>query len=95
VLVSLGAMTDETLTTALNAQVMVRDSKIDREQAIRGLHASFQRRQELEITLAENGFYRGPLKTSVRLGEMLVLAQLVPSVEIMNALETGLMHLNH
>ena len=93
VLVSLGSITDETLTTALNAQVLVRDSKIDREQAIRGLNAAFIRRQDLEITLAENGFYRGPLKHSVRLGEMLVLAQVVPAVEIMNALELGLMHL--
>ncbi|CAN5558236.1 hypothetical protein BH10CYA1_BH10CYA1_25800 [soil metagenome] len=93
VLVSLGAITDETLTTALNAQVLVRDRKIDREQAIRGLNAAFMRRQDLEIALAENGFYRGPLKNSVRLGEMLVLAQLVPAVEIMNALELGLMHL--
>lgn len=93
VLVSLGSITDETLTTALNAQVMVRDSKIDREQAIRGLNAAFIRRQDLEITLAENGFYRGPLKNSIRLGEMLVLAEIVPAVEIMNALELGLMHL--
>ncbi|MBS1956289.1 MAG: hypothetical protein JST89_19035 [Cyanobacteria bacterium SZAS-4] len=93
VLVSLGSITDETLTTALNAQVMVRDRKIDREQAIRGLNAAFIRRQDLEIALAENGFYRGPLKNSVRLGELLVLAQVVPAVEIMNALELGLMHL--
>lgn len=93
VLVSLGALTDETLTTALNAQVMVRDSKIDREQAIRGLNAAFLRRHDLELALAENGFYRGPLKNSVRLGEMFVLANLVPAVEIMNALELGLMHL--
>lgn len=90
VLVSLGALTDETLTTALNAQVMVRDGKISREQAITGLHAAFSRRQELEIALAESGFYRGPLKHSVRLGEILVMANLVPAVEIMNALEVGL-----
>ncbi len=93
VLVSLGAITDETLTTALNAQVMVRDKKIDREQGIRGLNASHQRRLDLEVALAEKGFYRGPLKPSVRLGELLVLAQLIPAIEIMNALELGLVRL--
>ncbi|MBS2003184.1 MAG: hypothetical protein U0103_26100 [Candidatus Obscuribacterales bacterium] len=93
VLVSLGALTDETLATALNAQVMVRDGKIDRDQAIRGLNAAYSRRQDLEVALAESGFYRGPLKTSVRLGEMLVMAKLVSAVDIMNALEVGLMEL--
>jgi hypothetical protein len=93
VLVSLGAITDETLTTALNTQVMVRDKKIDREQGIRGLNAAHQRRLALEVALAEKGFYRGPLNQTMRLGELLVMAQLVPAIEVMIALELGLVHL--
>lgn len=90
VLVSLGDISDETLTTALNTQVLVRDKKITREQGINGLKAAFHRRLPLELALAEKGFYRGPIKPSIRLGELLVLAELVPPIEIMNALEIGL-----
>ncbi|HEY9678472.1 MAG TPA: hypothetical protein V6C76_10715 [Drouetiella sp.] len=90
VLVSLKAITDETLTTALNAQVMVRDNEVDREQAIQGLRGAHQKQLELEIALAEGGVYRNPNRPTIKLGELLERAELVSAENIMNALENGL-----
>lgn len=90
VLVSLGYISDETLATALNTQILVRDGKISRDQGLAGLKAAHQRRLPIELTLVEKGFYRGPAKAGMRLGELLVLAGLTSQTDIMNALEIAL-----
>jgi protein-disulfide isomerase-like protein with CxxC motif len=90
VLVALGTTSDETLSIALNTQVLIRDKKITREQGVAGLKSAYQRRQPLELTLMEKGFFRGPNKPSIRLGELFVLAGLLDSVAVMSSLEIAL-----
>ena len=91
VLVLTQALNDELLSAALTAQVLVRDGKISRDQAIQGLKSVKRRRVTIEVSLMDHGFYRPPVRQSVKLGELLVLSGLVNEGDLMNALELGLM----
>ncbi|MBS2001334.1 MAG: hypothetical protein U0103_26255 [Candidatus Obscuribacterales bacterium] len=91
VLVLTQALNDEMLSAALTAQVLVRDGKISRDQAIQGLKSAKRRRVTLEVSLMDHGFYRPPVRQSVKLGELLVLSGLVNEGDLMNALELGLL----
>ncbi|HEY9733434.1 MAG TPA: hypothetical protein V6C89_16060 [Drouetiella sp.] len=90
VLVLTQALNDEMLSAALTAQVLVRDGKISRDQAIQGLKSAKRRRVTIEVSLMDHGFYRPPVRQSVKLGELLVLSGLVNEGDLMNALELGL-----
>lgn len=90
VLVHTSHLHETLLHAALNAQVMVRDGKITREQAVQGLKSAHRRQISLETSLAEQGLYKQPSKATIRLGEMLVLAGLVNEIDVLNALEVGL-----
>ncbi len=90
VLVLTQAMSDEMLSAALTAQVLVRDGKIAKDQAIQGLKSARRRRVTIEVSLMDHGFYRPPQRQSVKLGELLVLSGLVNEGDLMNALELGL-----
>jgi hypothetical protein len=85
-LVSLGLLSDEILTTALNAQTLIRSQKLPRAQAISGLRAANERRKPLEAALTEQGFYRGPHRPSIRLGELLVRSGLISKDELDDAI---------
>jgi hypothetical protein len=69
---------------------MVRDRKIGRDHAIQGLKSAKRRRVSLEESLMEHGFYRPPVRQTVKLGELLVLSGLIEDADLMNALELGL-----
>ena len=89
VLVVTGYLTEEMLTNALNAQVLVRDRKITREQANQGLRAALERQISLEQSLEETqGQFLG--QTTVRLGELLMGANLIDEANLMSAVEIGL-----
>ena len=68
VLVSMGHISEQLLTAALNAQILVRDQKISREQAIQGLKSSMERQISIEESLVEHGLNM-PSAESIRLGE--------------------------
>lgn len=89
VLVSMGSMSEQLLSAALNAQILIRDSKIAREQAIAGLKACRERQITIEQSLTESGLQL-PTLESVRLGELLVMANLLDQDKLMNAVELGL-----
>lgn len=90
VLVLTQAVSDEMLSAALTAQVLVRDAKISKEHAIQGLKSAKRRRVTIEVSLMEHGFYRPPIRQSVKLGELLTLSGIVDESDLMNALELGL-----
>ncbi|HEY9676730.1 MAG TPA: hypothetical protein V6C76_01920 [Drouetiella sp.] len=90
VLVLIQALNDELLSASLTAQVLVRDGKISRDQAIQGLKSAKKRHVTIEVSLMDHGFYRPPVRQSVKLGELLVLSGLVHDSDLMNALEMGL-----
>jgi hypothetical protein len=89
-LVSLGILSDELLATALNAQILIRAGRVNRSQAISGLKACYERLAPFETTLSDQGFYRGPCRPTVRLGELLVSADLISEEDVLKALEESL-----
>jgi len=89
-LISLGSLTDELLATALNAQSLIRAGNISRAQATAGLIAAHRRQAPLEEANNEPLRLRGPHRTSIRLGELLVGAGVLSHLEVGQALQTGL-----
>jgi hypothetical protein len=92
VLTLTGALSESLLAAVLNAQVMIRDGKITREQAIQGIRSAQQRRVSLEQCLIDHGYYRLPSRTHVKLGELFVLSGLISETDLMNVLELGLVN---
>lgn len=90
ILVLTQAISEELLASALTAQILIRDGKVSKEQAIKGLKASKRRRISLEESLIDQGFYKPPLRQTVKLGELFVLSGLVTDSDLMGALEIGL-----
>lgn len=89
ILILTGAIVEPLLSFALNAQVLVRDHKITREQALQGLRAARDRQISLEQSLAETGLQL-PLHNTIRLGELLVKAGVMPDTNLMDYVEMGL-----
>jgi hypothetical protein len=89
-LVLTSCLTEQMLSNALNAQVLLRDHKITRAQAIKGLQAAQKRQVPLESTLTESDDLQLPSSTNVRLGEFLIDAGLIDNANLMNAVEIGL-----
>ena len=94
VLVHTTFLKEAMLNSALNAQVLVRDGKLTREQAIQGLKSAHKRQTSLEASLVEQGVYKQPPRKSVKLGELLVLGGIVREVEVTDAIEIGLLENN-
>lgn len=83
------AVSSNMLTSALTAQVLVRDGKITYEQAIAGLQAAFRKQQTLEQSLSETGAYRAE-SDKVKVGDLLTQAGLVTDSDKVSAIERGL-----
>jgi hypothetical protein len=92
VLVITGVISEQLLTSVLNAQVLIRDGKITREHAIEGLRSAKKLKITVEQSLSDSGVYRMPSRQTIRLGEMFVLAGLLSESDLMNLLELGLVN---
>lgn len=75
---------------ALTAQVLIRERQIDREQAIDGLKLCARRKATIEETLDPDGMLRLKRAHVVRLGELLILAGQVQEIDLLSAVEQGL-----
>jgi hypothetical protein len=84
------AVSTSLLSSALTAQVMLRDGKISREQAIAGLKAAFRKQQPIEQSLSESGAIEAN-RQSLRIGDLLTSAGLVTEGDKMSAVEQGLL----
>lgn len=89
ILLLTGTVVEPLLSSALNAQVLVRDHKITREQAIQGLRSAKERQITLEQSLAENGMQL-PVHNTIRLGELLIMAGIMSDTNLMDYIELGL-----
>ncbi|MBK9143559.1 MAG: hypothetical protein IPM23_13740 [Candidatus Melainabacteria bacterium] len=85
-----GVLSEAQLAATLNAQILVRDKKITKEQAVEGLKQARRRQIAVEVPLMEKGFYTVQTREVIRLGELLSLSGLVSESQILNAVETGL-----
>ena len=81
-------VSEQILLATLNAQVLIRDGKLTREQAVVALRAAHERQVPLEQPLTEAGMVRSEQR--VRLGELLVKAGAITEAELIDAIETGL-----
>ncbi len=75
--------------SALTAQVLLRDGKISREQAVEGLRSASRKQQTIEESLQQVGAYK-PGKESVRVGDLLTSAGIVTEGDKITAVEVGL-----
>jgi tetratricopeptide (TPR) repeat protein len=91
ILILSGIMTEPLLAAAVNAQILIRDKKISKEQAVAALKESKQRQVSLETSLHAKGFYELPKRSAPRLGELLTFAGIISDGELVSALETGLL----
>lgn len=91
VLVVNGMISEQLLASVLNAQILIRDKRITREQAISSLKAAKERHIPIEQTLGDSGLASSSGE-SVRLGELLVMAHLLNEDKLMQAVELGLVN---
>ncbi len=92
VLVINGMLSEQLLSSTLNAQILVRDKRVTREQAISSLKAALIRQVPFEQHLEETGVSLHPASETVRLGELLVMAKLLDEEKLMQAVELGLVN---
>lgn len=92
ILVLSGTLTEGLLTGALNAQILVRDGKLSKPQAVEALKEAKQRQVSVEVQLKEKGFYDLPSRHCPRLGELLLFCGVISQSDLVSALEMGLMN---
>ncbi|HEY9776622.1 MAG TPA: hypothetical protein V6C81_22860 [Planktothrix sp.] len=85
------ALPSQLLASALTAQVLLRDGKITKEQALNGLRSASKKHQSIESSLQEAGAYRPPSQT-IRFGELLAQAGIVTEGDKVSAIEVGLVN---
>lgn len=91
VLYASGKITDATLWSALNAQVMIRDKRLTKDQAAHALRSTHDRQMELETLLQEQNILKSKPTRTIKLGELLVLAGFLSQDVLLTALEIGLL----
>ncbi|HEY9784997.1 MAG TPA: hypothetical protein V6D17_06300 [Candidatus Obscuribacterales bacterium] len=83
------AISSSLLASALTAQVLLRDGKVSKEQAVNGLRACFRKQQSIEDALQEVGAYKS-VKETIRVGDLLTSAGIVTEGDKITAVELGL-----
>ena len=76
---------------ALTCQVLVRERKITQEQAVDALRTALCTRKSIEEALELEGYHQEKLRKSVRLGELLIVAGLVSEIDLLSAVEKGIL----
>jgi hypothetical protein len=90
ILVLKGVISDSIANAAVSSQILIRDKKIDREQAVAALKFAAERRTSIEESLDFHGFLQQKSAKTVRLGELLVLAGIVSDIDLLSSVEKGL-----
>ena len=76
---------------ALTCQVLVRERKITQEQAVDALRTALCTRKSIEEALELEGYQQEKQRKSVRLGELLIVAGLVSEIDLLSAVEKGML----
>ena len=75
------------MSSALAAQLLIRDGKISKEDAIQGLQAVGRRRISIEQALFELGLYRETPGQAVKIGELCLMAGFMGESDMLECLE--------
>lgn len=86
VLVLRGSITNIVAYAALSSQQLLRENKLTRDQAVQCVRAAAQSRATIEDNYV-NGYLRMQPSNNVRLGELLVLANMATELDVMQAVE--------
>ncbi len=86
-LVLSGMISEAGLTATLNAQSLLRNGRVTREQAIKSLRTSSRRNTSSGAQPSERDFYGLPDKRTVLLGELLIAAGTITKPQLSNAIE--------
>ncbi len=78
------------LLSVLNAILMVRESAISKETAVKGLKHAYRQNITLEQALFELGLFVPPDSKTTRLGELFVMADLISKADLAECLEIEL-----
>ncbi len=84
-----GVLTESLLSATLNAQMMIRDRKLTKRDAILGLKEGKKHGVTADTAMHERGSYQMPAMGEVRLGELLALAGIVSKSDMLSAAEQG------
>lgn len=79
------------MNAALTAQLLVRDGKINKQQAIQALGIVARRRISIEQALFELGLYSEKSGQTVRIGELVLMAGFLAEGDMLECLEIELM----
>ncbi len=90
ILVLSGVLSESLLTTAVNAQILVRDKKLEKFQAIEALKHAKDRQVRADDGVKEKGFYELPNRAYPRLGEILTSSGVITDAQLLHALEVSL-----
>lgn len=90
ILVLNGIVNEMQTYAALTAQVLIRERKITRSQAIEGLRMVANRNLTLEESLELDGIEMVVRAQKIRLGELLLSADLVSEIDLLSAVERGM-----
>ena len=74
---------------ALSVQVLLRESKIGREEALSSIYKAASMDSTVHDWLQEDGAFKGK-DTAIRLGELLILAGIISELDLLSAVETSL-----
>lgn len=85
-----GLLSQQLLETSLLGQQLVRRAQITREQCIKAIRQAYEREVTLAALPQNNGYVRGLLRNSVRIGELLFEAQLVDDNRLLESLQVSL-----
>lgn len=89
-LVSAGVMSDAFLSTALNVQMMIRQKRLSREEAVDVLVEARKRQLAQSNVPRAKNFYEQPVLNVPKLGELLVLSGLLSERKLLEALELSI-----
>lgn len=76
---------------ALTCQVLIREGKITQARAVDALRTALCTRKSIEEALEDEGYFQEKQRKSVRLGELLIVAGLVSEIDLLSAVEKGMM----
>ncbi|MBK7836361.1 MAG: hypothetical protein IPP57_21395 [Candidatus Obscuribacter sp.] len=78
------------MNAALTAQLLVRDGRITKDQAIQGLQIVGRRRVSVEQALFELGYYSEKAGQTVRIGELVLMAGFLSEGDMLECMEIEL-----
>jgi hypothetical protein len=90
ILVLKGVISDSVANAAVSSQILVRDKKINRDQAVAALKSAAERHTSIEESLDFHGFLQQKTAKTVRLGELLMMAEMVSDIDLLSSVEKGL-----